>query len=65
MGRDILSDYGEDIHSPQAPRATNGGQLTPKPLAYSPPVGPTNINDPKGPGLHGNNCGNCGTQNRG
>jgi hypothetical protein len=25
---------------------------------YSPPKGPTNINDPKGPGLHGHNCGN-------
>ncbi len=30
---------------------------------YSPPQGPTNINDPCGPGLHGGNCGNKGEQN--
>lgn len=29
---------------------------------YKPPVGPTNINDPKSPGLHGDNCGPQGTQ---
>jgi hypothetical protein len=32
-------------------------------LAYSPPKGPTNITDPKGPGLHGENEGYCGEQN--
>jgi len=30
---------------------------------YQPPVGPSNINESKTPGLHGDNCGNCGTQN--
>ena len=25
---------------------------------YAPPQGPTNINDPASPGLHGHNCGN-------
>lgn len=30
---------------------------------YSPPKGPTNINDSKGPGIHGDNCGNVGEQN--
>lgn len=28
---------------------------------YSAPKGPTNINDPKGPGIHGHNCGNTNT----
>lgn len=50
--------------NPQAARATNGGQQTPKPLPYSPPKGPTNIGDPKSPGLHGSNHGNCGTQRK-
>ena len=31
---------------------------------YQPPVGPSNVNDPKTPGLHGNNHGNNGTQGR-
>jgi len=29
---------------------------------YKPPQGPTNINDPKTPGIHGDNKGICGTQ---
>ena len=29
---------------------------------YKPPMGPTNIGDAKGPGLHGDNCGNSGSQ---
>ena len=39
----------------------DGGKPIVKPLPYSAPVGPTNINDPKGPGLHGDNCP-CGSQ---
>lgn len=62
MNRDILSEYGSDSAQPQAPRATNGGQMPVKAIPYSPPKGPTNINDPKSPGLHGANHGNCGTQ---
>lgn len=50
--------------SPQAPRATDGGKQTPKPLPYSPPVGPSNISDGRSPGLHGMNHGNCGTQGK-
>lgn len=66
MPRDILSEYGRDSSSPQAPRATNGGRLTPRDVHnYSPPVGPSNINDAESPGLHGDNCGNCGTQHEG
>lgn len=61
---DILSEYGNDSSQPQQPRATNGGQCTPKPIPYSPPQGPSNINDGKSPGLHGTNHGNCGTQGR-
>jgi hypothetical protein len=57
MPRDILSEYGNDIPHPQAARATTGGVKEAKPLSYSPPQGPTNINDPKGPGIHGTNHG--------
>lgn len=60
--RDILNEYGADSPMDQKPRATNGGQMPVKKIPYSPPVGPTNINDPKSPGLHGDNCGNSGTQ---
>lgn len=42
-----------------------GGEPNVKPIDYKPPVGPTNINDPKGPGLHGENHGNCGSQGGG
>jgi hypothetical protein len=59
---DILSEYGPDSNTSQAARATNGGKCDPKPIPYSAPVGPSNINDSKSPGLHGTNHGNCGTQ---
>lgn len=64
MSRDILSEFGPDSPSDQRPRATNGGQQTPKDIPYSPPVGPSNIGDSKSPGLHGTNHGNNGTQGR-
>lgn len=64
MARDILSEYGRDSRQSQAPRATSGGTQDPKPLPYSPPAGPSNINDPKSPGIHGTNHGNCGTQGK-
>ena len=63
MDDDILSHYGRDSGAPQAPRATNGGQQMPKPLPYSPPVGPTAQME-NGPGLHGTNHGMCGTQGK-
>lgn len=63
MAKDILSEYGKDSGAPQAPRATNGGRQTPKPLPYSPPKGPT-PHMQQGPGLHGTNHGNCGTQGK-
>ena len=63
MARDILGEYGRDSHQPQAPRASNGGEMPVRDvMGYSPPKGPTNIMDPKSPGLHGHNCGNAGTQ---
>lgn len=57
-GRDILSEYGHDIPHPQAPRATSGGVTVARDVHnYMPPHGPSNIHDPKGPGLHGTNHG--------
>lgn len=42
---------------------SNGGKpMVRDVMNYSPPMGPRNINDAKGPGLHGVNYGNCGTQ---
>lgn len=64
MSRDILSGFGPNSSQPQKPGASNGGQQSPKELPYSPPVGPSNINDAKTPGIHGTNHGNCGTQGR-
>jgi hypothetical protein len=65
MTKDILSEYGPDSASNQRPRATSGGRQEPKDVHnYKPPVGPTNINDPKSPGLHGTNHGSCGTQSK-
>lgn len=52
---------GPDHNSPQVPRATNGGQMPVKPIPYSKPQGPSGqMRD--GPGLGGDNCGQCGTQ---
>ena len=56
-GRDILSEFGKDSSGPQRAPATSGGVMQAKPMNYSPPQGPTNINDPKTPGLHGANHG--------
>lgn len=64
MARDILGEYGPDMPSNQKPAATNGGQPIVKELPYSPPQGPSNINDGRSPGLHGDNHGNNGTQGR-
>jgi hypothetical protein len=57
MARDILGEYGKDSSQPQAARATSGGVTSAKPLEYCPPVGPSNINDPKSPGIHGDSHG--------
>lgn len=60
---DILNEFGYDANSPQAPRATNGGCCDPKPIPYSPPKGPSGQMQ-QGPGTHGTNHGNCGTQGK-
>ena len=41
-----------------------GGKPEVKPIEYSPPKGPTSINDPKTPGIHGTNHGNSVNQGR-
>jgi len=61
MARDILSEYGRDSGAGNKPSASNGGVMPVKDLPYSPPKGPTGQMQ-QGPGLHGDNCGNAGTQ---
>ena len=57
-GRDILGGFGPDHNSPQRGRAESGGVKSARDvMGYSPPCGPSNINDPKSPGLHGDNYG--------
>jgi len=62
MPRDILSMYGKDSLTPKAPRAKSGGVKAFRDvMAYRKPQGPTSIGN-RGPGLGGDNYGNCGTQ---
>ena len=63
MADDILSEYGKDSGAGQAARATNGGQCTPKELAYSPPMGPKGQSH-NSVGLGGTNHGTAGTQGK-
>jgi hypothetical protein len=68
MARDILSEYGKDSSQPQAARATTGGVKSARDVMnYATPKGPTNIGDPKGPGLHGHSHGyaQCPVASRG
>lgn len=65
MSKDILNYYGPNSPNVQRPSATNGGRMEPKDVMnYKPPVGPSNINDSKSPGIHGTNHGNCPGQGR-
>lgn len=62
MARDILSEYGKDVSKKMAPKAKSGGIKSARDVhAYKPPQGPTSIGN-RGPGLGGDNYGNCGTQ---
>lgn len=60
---EILKHYGKDSAQPQAARADCGGVESVKPLKYDPPKGPTGQMK-EGPGLHGTNHGNSGSQGR-
>lgn len=58
MSKDILGYYGQDTPKTTAPGAKSGGEMATKDVMnYKPPVGPSNINDAKSPGLHGTNHG--------
>jgi hypothetical protein len=63
MPRDILSEYGPESNPPQKAGAKSGGVKEAKPLKYSEPTGRKNM-DHEGPGIHGTNHTNCGTQGR-
>ena len=61
MARDILGEYGPERKSGGG--LSGQGQVSKRDVMnYKPPQGPTNIGDKKGPGLHGDNCGNAGSQ---
>ncbi len=64
MSKDILRGFGPDSPNVQKAGATNGGQMMEKEIPYSPPGGPKGIGDPKSPGLHGTNHGNCVMQGK-
>lgn len=64
MSKDILRGFGPDSPNVQRPSASNGGQMMPKDIPYSPPVGPKSIGDSKSPGLHGTNHGCAPGQGR-
>ena len=61
--RDILSEFGKDSGAGDQPRAKGGGEMTAKPLSYSPPKGPSGQMQ-EGPGLHGTNHGCCVNQGK-
>jgi len=55
MARDILGEYGPESPNPQKARASTGGVKQARDVnAYKMPQGPTSINNPQSPGLHGN-----------
>lgn len=64
MPRDILSEYGPESASdaPAPALSASQGRSQRDVMGYQPPQGPSNIGDSKSPGLHGDNCGNCGSQ---
>jgi hypothetical protein len=54
MARDILGEYGPDSGDKQVARAGSGGGQTAKDVrSYQSPQGPSTINNPQSPGLHG------------
>ena len=67
MSKDPFEGFPNSGGAQGTKRAGCGGDMTgcTKDVnKYRPPVGPSNINDSKSPGLHGTNHGNSGTQGR-
>lgn len=63
MAREILGEFGPEIS--RGPGNLSGGVKTSRDVHnYQAPKGPKNITDPKTPGLHGDNCGPCGSQGK-
>ena len=55
MARDILGEFGPESGDVQKAKATSGGAQQPKDvMGYKSPYGPTSVDNPKSPGLHGN-----------
>jgi hypothetical protein len=55
MARDILDDFGPDSSGAQKGRAKTGGvKQAEDVMNYKMPQGPTSVNNPQTPGLHGN-----------
>lgn len=62
MSRDILSEYGPESPNKQVARITSNKSVDERDvLDYQAPQGPKGIGN-RGPGLGGENLGNCGTQ---
>lgn len=60
-GKDILGEFGGESMDDASRPSGGGAQTTRDVHNYSPPVGPTNINDGRSVGLHGT-VHPCGTQ---
>ncbi len=61
MARDILGEYGPE--RTLGSRGSNQGRTQRDVNDYQPPTRVKTPTDPKGVGLHGDNCGPQGTQN--
>ena len=55
MAKDILDEFGPDASGPQVARAKSGGPKSAGDvMGYKMPQGPSSVNNPQSPGLHGN-----------
>ncbi len=65
MSKPLLPSHGERPGDRGKGLVDDGGVMPGEEydvMRYAPPQGPKGINDPQGPGLHGHNCGQAGTQ---